>query len=86
MLSVNSPEHHLWLPHPWDHTLTLAAPGSMENCWEAEVVLRIYSLAQLTRLPTTLTFHNFPLHIPSCGNTRIRVTNSGNFDINFLPS
>lgn len=73
-------------PPPLGPHCTLAVPGSMENCWEAEVVLRIYSLAQLTRLPTTFTWSpHLPLRIPSCGNTRIRVTNSGNFGLNFLP-
>lgn len=48
--------------------------------------LRIYSLAQLARLQTIFIWGTHPpLHIPSCGNRRARVTNSGNFGLNFLP-
>lgn len=80
--TLNSPEHHPQLPHPWDHT----HPGCTRihgKLLGGEEVLRIYSL---TRLPTTFTWSpHLPLRTPSCGNTRIRVTNSGNFDMNFLP-
>lgn len=53
-------------PPPLGPHCTPAAPGSVENCWEPEVVLRIYSLAQLTRLPTiSHEAHTFPFIFPA---------------------